>query len=285
MSTDGKSGLAVGESVVWRVGSKVPLNVYENNRPVCQCHFEHDAVKIVDALNSNNVIAELKADLSKLTNELVEQKRLLANERARHSETSALDSLHTAENQKLRAEYGFTSMYAQLSAEQLVEAIRQEARNELLRIVLASIAAYPNPGGDVQVMAALDTLFSFFKAKVVDLETQLAAVDNALARRSALDGIPTRSLKIEHAINIAKHADVLTLQAAMFNKAAESVIEWWKKKGMVMCHPSMPACITDIQNAIAFYGDTVVCIRKNGHSGPCNGIPRVECFEAILKTE
>jgi hypothetical protein len=27
---------------VWRVGSKVPLNVYEGDRPVCQCHNPED---------------------------------------------------------------------------------------------------------------------------------------------------------------------------------------------------------------------------------------------------
>jgi hypothetical protein len=27
-------------SILWRVGSKIPLNVYEGDRPVCQCHSE-----------------------------------------------------------------------------------------------------------------------------------------------------------------------------------------------------------------------------------------------------
>src|SRR5712691_11461600 len=37
----------------WRVGSKVPLNVYdENDRPVCQCHYEADALLIVGAVNA-----------------------------------------------------------------------------------------------------------------------------------------------------------------------------------------------------------------------------------------
>lgn len=35
----------------WRVGSKVPLNVYEGDRAVCQCHNEQDARRIVAALN------------------------------------------------------------------------------------------------------------------------------------------------------------------------------------------------------------------------------------------
>lgn len=35
----------------WRVGFKVPLNVYEGDRPVCQCHSEEDAKRIVVACN------------------------------------------------------------------------------------------------------------------------------------------------------------------------------------------------------------------------------------------
>ena len=36
---------------LWRVGRKVPINVYEGDRPVCQCHLEEDAKRIVDAIN------------------------------------------------------------------------------------------------------------------------------------------------------------------------------------------------------------------------------------------
>ena len=35
----------------WRVGSKVPINVYEGDRPVCQCHTVTDARRIVSAMN------------------------------------------------------------------------------------------------------------------------------------------------------------------------------------------------------------------------------------------
>ncbi len=37
--------------VRWRVGSN-PLDVYEGDRPVCQCHNEEDARRIVDAVNA-----------------------------------------------------------------------------------------------------------------------------------------------------------------------------------------------------------------------------------------
>lgn len=36
---------------MWRVGGKVPLNVYNGDRPVCQCHTAEDAAKIVVAMN------------------------------------------------------------------------------------------------------------------------------------------------------------------------------------------------------------------------------------------
>ncbi len=38
---------------LWRIGAKVKLNVYEGDRPVCQCHTEADAKAIVDAVNAS----------------------------------------------------------------------------------------------------------------------------------------------------------------------------------------------------------------------------------------
>lgn len=35
----------------WRVGRKVPINVYEGDRPVCQCQTAADARLIVTAVN------------------------------------------------------------------------------------------------------------------------------------------------------------------------------------------------------------------------------------------
>lgn len=34
----------------WRVGRKVPLNIYDGDRPVCQCHDAADAARIVEAM-------------------------------------------------------------------------------------------------------------------------------------------------------------------------------------------------------------------------------------------
>lgn len=48
---------------LWRVGTKVQLNVYEGDRPVCQCHNAEDAKRIVEAMqpmNQNSVARELE---------------------------------------------------------------------------------------------------------------------------------------------------------------------------------------------------------------------------------
>lgn len=40
---------------LWRTGSKVPINVYEGDRPVCQCQTADDASRIVAAMNGTRV--------------------------------------------------------------------------------------------------------------------------------------------------------------------------------------------------------------------------------------
>ena len=44
----------------WRQGSKVPLNVYEGDRPVCQCHTELDAIRIVAAFRALEQIRHIR---------------------------------------------------------------------------------------------------------------------------------------------------------------------------------------------------------------------------------
>jgi hypothetical protein len=43
----------------WRVGHKVPINVYEGDRPVCQCHTAEDAGAIVQGMNVGNAACRL----------------------------------------------------------------------------------------------------------------------------------------------------------------------------------------------------------------------------------
>lgn len=48
--TEGKVE-ASASAARWRVGSQVPINVYEGDRPVCQCHNVTDARLIVFGVN------------------------------------------------------------------------------------------------------------------------------------------------------------------------------------------------------------------------------------------
>ena len=41
----------------WRVGKKVPINIYDGDRPVSQCHTAKDARRIVAAVNGWDVPA------------------------------------------------------------------------------------------------------------------------------------------------------------------------------------------------------------------------------------
>lgn len=71
----------------WRVGSKVALNVYDDDRPVCQCHSEDDARLIVEAVNHYiNAEAQELLDAEELAEELLlwaEARALLDAEAAR----------------------------------------------------------------------------------------------------------------------------------------------------------------------------------------------------------
>lgn len=37
--------------MTWRVGGKIPLNVYEDDKPMFQCHTPEDATRVVGLLN------------------------------------------------------------------------------------------------------------------------------------------------------------------------------------------------------------------------------------------
>lgn len=50
---------------MWRQGTNVPLNVYEGDRPVCQCHTASDAKFIVQSANFMVRLAELEKPQAK----------------------------------------------------------------------------------------------------------------------------------------------------------------------------------------------------------------------------
>jgi len=54
--TNHESPTAPVSSANWRVGRRVGINVYEGDRPVCQCHTVDDARRIVAAMNEATMI-------------------------------------------------------------------------------------------------------------------------------------------------------------------------------------------------------------------------------------
>ena len=125
----------------WRIGSKVPMNVYDGDRPVCQAHTAEDAALIVSAVNqcavSQNKLTARKEEVSMLPRYTVHQghgfsypfaqqdiggewcrwtevyaeidrlKQVLAELKRRNAED--LDILHSAQDRHARQEAKFGS--------------------------------------------------------------------------------------------------------------------------------------------------------------------------------
>jgi predicted transcriptional regulator YheO len=86
--------------VTWRVGEKIPINVYDGDRPVCQCHTAIDARRIVQAVNAL------------LENLPVERETLKAI--AHRTIVEALDECGTIAKAAKRLGMGRSSLYAYL---------------------------------------------------------------------------------------------------------------------------------------------------------------------------
>ena len=50
---------------IWKVGSKVKLNVYKDDRPICQCHSKEDAGELVAGMNAQEAQKKPSAAVSK----------------------------------------------------------------------------------------------------------------------------------------------------------------------------------------------------------------------------
>ena len=50
---------------IWKVGSKVNLNVYKDDRPICQCHSKEDAGELVAGMNAQEAQKKPSAAVSK----------------------------------------------------------------------------------------------------------------------------------------------------------------------------------------------------------------------------
>lgn len=79
----------------WRLGRNIPLNVYEADRPVCQCHNREDAARIVSAVNSESRLAQLErvreALIESLTAMAEFEAKALSHHRHREPLSVALD--------------------------------------------------------------------------------------------------------------------------------------------------------------------------------------------------
>ena len=60
----------------WRVGSKVPINVYEGDRPICQCHTAIDAKRIVEAVNKFRTLEQRAIKAEQELRELTRKENL-----------------------------------------------------------------------------------------------------------------------------------------------------------------------------------------------------------------
>lgn len=54
----------------WRIGGKIPLNVYENDKPRFQCHTPEEAARIVAILNLGEDAMGLVTRLERILTEL-----------------------------------------------------------------------------------------------------------------------------------------------------------------------------------------------------------------------
>lgn len=68
----------------WRVGGKVPVNVYDGDRPVCQCHNAEDAARIVTSINTLTAAESREAAAKDERDESREEIVSLAQEHANY---------------------------------------------------------------------------------------------------------------------------------------------------------------------------------------------------------
>lgn len=60
----------LGKPTKWWVGTKVPINVYEGDRPVCQCHTAVDAKRIVAAMNADGIFRMAHEEMHRYLSEI-----------------------------------------------------------------------------------------------------------------------------------------------------------------------------------------------------------------------
>jgi hypothetical protein len=123
----------------FRVGGKVPLNVYEGDRPVFQCHTPEDAARFVELLNAARELRELGSQLAEAQKqgERLEECYLTYRDKTIPEYVAELERTHAAERDKL--------------AQELAEAQRERdwdaGRIEELRAQVSERNKWVNCGG------------------------------------------------------------------------------------------------------------------------------------------
>jgi hypothetical protein len=78
----------------WRVGEKVPLNVYLNDKPMFQCHTPEAAAMVVEKLNANERLTARVAELEWANQNIGRQ--LLGHSEAVNHAVEEIDRLREA---------------------------------------------------------------------------------------------------------------------------------------------------------------------------------------------
>ena len=91
----------------WRVGTKVPLNIYRDDVPICQCHSDIDSRFIVAGMNQVEYLLESERSLREQNDARAEQIRALREAlddcfsflktMTRHQSGAAVNALYEAE--------------------------------------------------------------------------------------------------------------------------------------------------------------------------------------------
>ena len=103
----------------WRVGPKVPINVYEGDRPICQCHTAIDAKRIVEAVKDlgNYILVYNSHNFALLSSGRLKPNRNFGNSRRAYEHSNDLRRARSTlqGNQRCRASALSSSMTGAVS--------------------------------------------------------------------------------------------------------------------------------------------------------------------------
>lgn len=187
---------ATGAQPIWRVGTKIPLNVYAGDTPICQCHSAAMARRIVDAVNAyagkqfgsaqeskpaladteyvsgflgSNAATPLPTDLKPICAErsnMAQDGRCLEREVAACAEW-LIDHGYAEAGERLRRDRPTPGIYAEMRDGGYLALAKQrdEARTERERLRKAAAWAYQAIGARWPNKEALDNLSALINGR------------------------------------------------------------------------------------------------------------------------